>query len=127
MALSLTILLNDDSRISYKVASIDLLAQGFATWQPYIRADAVLNTLFFMAMDSQPGNALVSRRARRAIAQIATVNPTLFVTTLTQDIMDAKKPGTKIGYLKLVSIFSRKVWSRVSFARYNNQWLCEFY
>ncbi|KAK3816196.1 MAG: hypothetical protein J3Q66DRAFT_258140, partial [Benniella sp.] len=108
VALSLTILLNDDSRISYKVASIDLLAQGFATWQPHIRADAVLNTLFFMAMDSQPGNALVSRRARRAIAQIATVNPTLFVTTLTHDIMDAKKPGIKIGFLKLISIFSRK-------------------
>jgi hypothetical protein len=124
VALSLTILLNDDSRISYKVASIDLLAQGFATWQPHIRADAVLNTLFFMAMDSQPGNALVSRRARRAIAQIATVNPTLFVTTLTHDIMDAKKPGIKIGFLKLISIFSRKVWFLISLARFYNR-VCE--
>ncbi|KAI8363680.1 hypothetical protein B0O80DRAFT_19406 [Mortierella sp. GBAus27b] len=108
VALSLTILLNDDSRISYKVASIDLLAQGFATWQPYIRADAVLNTLFVMAMDSQTGTILVSRRARRAIAQIAIVNPALFVATLTQDIMDAKKSTNKIGLLKLVSIFARK-------------------
>jgi hypothetical protein len=91
------------------VASIDLLAQGFATWQPYIRADAVLNTLFVMAMDSQSGSILVSRRARRAIAQIAIVNPALFVATLTQDIMDAKKSTNKIGLLKLVSIFARKV------------------
>ncbi|KAF9112405.1 hypothetical protein BGX27_003447 [Mortierella sp. AM989] len=108
VALSLTILLNDDSRVSYKIASIDLLAQGFASWQPYIRADAVLNTLFGMAMDSQPGNTLVSRRARRAIAQIAIINPVLFVATLTQDILDAKKPTDRIGLLKLVSIFSRK-------------------
>ncbi|KAI1297776.1 hypothetical protein EDD11_006982 [Mortierella claussenii] len=108
VALSLTILLNDDTRVSYKVASIDLLAQGFASWQPFIRADAVLNTLFAMAMDSQPSNTLVSRRARRAIAQIATINPVLFVATLTQDILDAKKPVERMGLLKLVSIFSRK-------------------
>ncbi|KAF9207213.1 hypothetical protein BGZ49_000937 [Haplosporangium sp. Z 27] len=106
VALSLTILLNDDSRVSYKIASIDLLAQGFASWQPFIRADAVLNTLFSMAMDS--GNTLVSRRARRAITQIAIINPVLFVATLTQDILDAKKPSDKVGLLKLVSIFSRK-------------------
>jgi hypothetical protein len=109
VALSLTILLNDDSRVSYKVASIDLLAQGFAAWQPFIRADAVLNTLFVMAMETQPGNTLVCRRARRAIAQIAIINPTLFVATLTQDIMDAKMPADRIGLLKLISIFSRKV------------------
>ncbi|KAF9547277.1 hypothetical protein EC957_008626 [Mortierella hygrophila] len=77
-ALSLTILLNDDSRVSYKVASIDLLSQGFTSWQPFIRADAVLKTLFLMAMDTQAANSLVYRRARRAIAQIALVNPALF-------------------------------------------------
>ncbi|KAG0371101.1 hypothetical protein BGZ54_000045 [Gamsiella multidivaricata] len=108
VALSLTILLNDDSRVSYKIASIDLLAQGFATWQPFIRADAVLNTLFGMAMDTLPGNPLVCRRARRAIAQIAIINPALFVATLTQEIVDAKKPADRIGLLKLISIFSRK-------------------
>lgn len=107
-ALSLTILLNDDSRVSYKVASIDLLSQGFASWQPFIRADAVLKTLFLMAMDTQTANSLVSRRARRAIAQIALVNPALFVTTLTQDILDSKRPSDRSGLLKLISIFSRK-------------------
>ncbi|KAF9401767.1 hypothetical protein BGX21_000671 [Mortierella sp. AD011] len=108
VALSLTILLNDDSRVSYKIASIDLLAQGFASWQPYIRADAVLNTLFAMATDHLPSNTLVSRRARRAITQIAIINPALFVATLTQDILDAKKTADRVGLLKLVSIFSRK-------------------
>ncbi|KAG0303003.1 hypothetical protein BGZ98_007065 [Dissophora globulifera] len=108
VALSLTILLNDDSRVSYKIASIDLLAQGFASWQSYIRADAVLNTLFGMATDSHPSNTLVCRRARRAIAQIAIINPPLFVATLTQDIMDAKKPADRMGLLRLISIFSRK-------------------
>ncbi|KAG0214457.1 hypothetical protein BGX33_002092 [Mortierella sp. NVP41] len=107
-ALSLTILLNDDSRVSYKVASIDLLSQGFASWQPFIRADAVLKTLFVMAMDTQTSNSLVSRRARRAIAQIALVNPALFVTTLTQDILDSKRPSDRAGLLKLISVFSRK-------------------
>ena len=109
MALSLTILLNDDSRVSYKVASIDLLAQGFASWQPFIRADAVLKTLFSMAMDPQPNGGVVSRRARRAITQIASVNSVLFVTTLTQEILDAKKTVERIGLLKLMSIFTRKV------------------
>lgn len=109
VALSLTILLNDDSRISYKVASIDLLAQGFACWQPFIRADTVLRTLFAMAMDSQPNLNLVSRRARRAVAQIAVVNPALFVTTLTQEIMDCRRASERMGLLKLISIFTRKV------------------
>ncbi|GJJ75514.1 hypothetical protein EMPS_07872 [Entomortierella parvispora] len=108
VALSLTILLNDDSRLSYKVASIDLLAQGFASWQPFIKADAVLKTLFSMAMDPQPNGGVVSRRARRAITQIASVNSVLFVTTLTQEILDAKKPIERIGLLKLISIFTRK-------------------
>ncbi|KAF9934929.1 hypothetical protein BGZ67_003642 [Mortierella alpina] len=108
VALSLTILLNDDSRISYKVASIDLLAQGFATWQPFIRSDAVLKTMFTLAMDSQAGNTLVYRRARRAITQIASVNPPLFVTTLPQEILDAKKPQERIRLLTFISIFSRK-------------------
>ncbi|KAF9962712.1 hypothetical protein BGZ70_007957 [Mortierella alpina] len=108
VALSLTILLNDDSRISYKVASIDLLAQGFATWQPFIRSDAVLKTMFILAMDSQGGNTLVYRRARRAITQIASVNPPLFVTTLPQEILDAKKPQERIRLLTFISIFSRK-------------------
>ncbi|KAF9434871.1 hypothetical protein BGZ76_007271 [Entomortierella beljakovae] len=111
VALSLTILLNDDSRVTYKIASIDLLAQGFATWQPFIRADAVLSTLFTMSMDSQTNSSsstLVSRRARRAIAQIATINSVLFVTTLTQDILDAKRISDKSSLLKLLSIFARK-------------------
>ncbi|KAF8935295.1 hypothetical protein BGZ58_005099 [Dissophora ornata] len=108
VALSLTILLNDDSRVSYKIASIDLLAQGFGSWQPFIRADAVLTTLFGMATDTQTSNTLVTRRARRAIAQIAIINPALFVATLTQDIVDAKKPTDRMGLLKLISIFSRK-------------------
>ncbi|KAF9918542.1 hypothetical protein BX616_007985 [Lobosporangium transversale] len=108
VALSLTILLNDDTRLSYRIASIDLLSQGFGSWQPFIRADAVLHTLFTMAMDSQSYNTLVSRRARRAIARIAAINPTLFVTTLTQDILDVKKQADRAGLLKLVSIFSRK-------------------
>ena len=109
VALSLTILLNDDSRVSYKVASIDLLAQGFASWQPFIRADAVLKTLFSMAMDSQPNSGMVSRRARRAITQIASVNSALFVATLTHEIMEAKRLTERIGLLKLISIFTRKV------------------
>ncbi|KAF9028082.1 hypothetical protein BGZ52_000766 [Haplosporangium bisporale] len=108
VALSLTILLNDDSRISYKVASIDLLAQGFACWQPFIRADTVLKTLFSMAMDGQSNLNLVSRRARRAVAQIAAVSPALFVTTLTQEIMDCRRASERMGLLKLISIFTRK-------------------
>ncbi|KAG0336921.1 hypothetical protein BG000_006014 [Podila horticola] len=108
VALSLTILLNDDSRVSYKVASIDLLAQGFASWQPFIRADTVLKTLFAMAMDGQSNLNLVSRRARRAVAQIAVVNPALFVTTLTQEIVDCRRVSERMGLLKLISIFTRK-------------------
>lgn len=107
-ALSLTILLNDDSRVSYKVASIDLLSQGFASWQPFIRADAVLKTLFLLAIDTHTANSLVSRRARRAIAQIALVNPALFATTLTQDILDSRRLSDRTGLLKLISVFSRK-------------------
>ncbi|KAF9430241.1 hypothetical protein BGZ94_007778 [Podila epigama] len=108
VALSLTILLNDDQRVSYKVASIDLLAQGFKSWQSFIRADTVLKTLFALAMDEQSGGSLVSRRAKRAVAQIAGVNHALFVATLTQEILECKRVSEKTGLLKLISIIARK-------------------
>ncbi|KAF9973369.1 hypothetical protein BGZ73_003401 [Actinomortierella ambigua] len=108
VGISLTLLLEEESKPTYMMAAIELIAQGFATWQPYLRADAVLKTLIGKAADTSPLNKFVCLRARKAVGQIAAINPTLFVRILTQEISDAKMIDEKIGYMKLVSYFARK-------------------
>ncbi|KAG0231975.1 hypothetical protein BGW41_001993 [Actinomortierella wolfii] len=108
VGLSLTLLLDEESRLTYKVAAIELIAQGFATWQPYLRAEAVLKTLFAIAIDPSPTNKFISLRARKAAGQIASINSTLFVSTLSREITEAKTIEDKTGYMKLISFFARK-------------------
>lgn len=126
-ALSLTILLSDaeldDSRHHTKtegeqtlstgsmartLSSMELLSQGFQTWETYINAAEVLRTLFMYATDPQPVMALVSRGAKTAIFQISDANMPLVISTLTFDTMNAKALDDRLRCLKIIGTFIRK-------------------
>ncbi|RCI03449.1 hypothetical protein CU098_002139, partial [Rhizopus stolonifer] len=122
-ALSLTILLSDaeldESRhhttdslstgsMARTLSSMELLSQGFQTWETYINAAEVLRTLFMYAADTQPIMALVSRGAKTAIFQISTVNMPLVINTLTFDTMHAKSFEDRLRCLNMIGSFVRK-------------------
>ncbi|KAL7310276.1 hypothetical protein PS15m_009794 [Mucor circinelloides] len=126
-ALSLTILLSDaeldDSRhhtnaegeqtlstgsMARTLSSMELLSQGFQTWETYINAAEVLRTLFMYATDPQPVMALVSRGAKTAIFQISVANMPLVISTLTFDTINAKALDDRLRCLKIIGSFIRK-------------------
>ncbi|KAI8333783.1 hypothetical protein EDC96DRAFT_17952 [Choanephora cucurbitarum] len=122
-ALSLTILLSDaeldESRqhtteslstgsMARTLSSMELLSQGFQTWEIYINAAEVLRTLFLYATDTQPVMALVSRGAKMAVFQISRTNMPLVINTLTFDTINAKTVNDRMRCLKIVGSFVRK-------------------
>ncbi|KAG0174802.1 hypothetical protein DFQ30_002724 [Apophysomyces sp. BC1015] len=117
-ALSLTLLLSDSDldepgesiavpSVPRTLASMELLSQGFSTWEAYINAAEVLRTLFAYATDPQ-FNALVNRGAKIAIFEIAKSNILLVMGTLTYDTMHAKNMDERIRCLKIIGHFIRK-------------------
>ncbi|PHZ09781.1 WD40 repeat-like protein [Rhizopus microsporus ATCC 52813] len=121
-ALSLTILLSDvdldtnnsDNNVlstgsmARTLSSMELLSQGFKTWENYINAAEVLRTLFMYATDSQPMMALISRGAKAAIFQISITNMPLVISTLTFDTAHAKSLEDRLRCLKIIGIFIKK-------------------
>ncbi|KAI8081076.1 hypothetical protein BDF21DRAFT_438385 [Thamnidium elegans] len=124
-ALSLTILLSDaeldESRhasdgeqmlsagsMARTLSSMELLSQGFQTWETFINAAEVLRTLFMYATDPLPAMALVSRGAKTAIFQISVANMPLVISTLTFDTMNAKSLDDRLRCLKIIGSFIRK-------------------
>ncbi|KAI8970454.1 hypothetical protein BDF20DRAFT_891371 [Mycotypha africana] len=126
-ALSLTILLSDaelddpsyhasnntgltlsTSSMARTLSSMELLSQGFQTWETYINAAEVLRTLFMYATDPHPVMAMISRGAKKAIFRISAANMPVVINTLTMDTMTAKSMDDRLRCLKLISIFIRK-------------------
>ncbi|CAG8508817.1 4509_t:CDS:10 [Paraglomus brasilianum] len=85
ISLSLTILLNDEAKPSNRLAALDL------------------------SIDSDTNVAPVKAMARQAIFHVASINTPLFISTLICDTMNTKKPAEKKGYLRLVSLFIKKM------------------
>lgn len=122
-ALSLTILLSDvdldtnnsenntlsTGSMARTLSSMELLSQGFKTWENYINAAEVLRTLFMYATNSQPMMALISRGAKAAIFQISITNMPLVISTLTFDTAHAKSLEDRLRCLKIIGIFIKKV------------------
>jgi len=69
----------------------------------------VLRTLFSLAIDSDTNVAPVKAMARQALFHVASTNTPLFISTLICDTMNTKKPAEKKGYLRLVSLFIKKM------------------
>ncbi|ORX92472.1 WD40 repeat-like protein [Basidiobolus meristosporus CBS 931.73] len=105
VALSLTLLLNDDTRISYRLAAIELISRGFSTWEPHLNGSAVLRTLITLLYDPSP---TASRLIKVSILRIATANPKLFTSTMITDLLQLKEAKDRNSYLKLISLAVNK-------------------
>ncbi|RIA87577.1 WD40-repeat-containing domain protein [Glomus cerebriforme] len=108
IALSLVLLLHDGSKLSHRLAALELCGRGFSTWEPHFDAVAVLNTLFALAIETDTNTASIKAMAQKAIFQISAVNTPLCISTLTCDTIDSTKPAEKSGFLKLISLFIRR-------------------
>ena len=93
--------------VARTLASMELLSQGFNTWESYINAAEILRTMFVYSADPQPA---MSRGAKNAIFQIAGTNMTLVIGTLTFDATHAKKTEDRAQCLRIIGSFIRKVW-----------------
>lgn len=91
------------------LSSMELLSQGFKTWEMHIDAAEVLRTLFMYAADSRPTMAHISRAAKVAIFQISIANMPLVISTLTFDTIQAKSLDVRLRCLKIIGIFIKKV------------------
>ncbi|KAI8609659.1 hypothetical protein BC830DRAFT_1149503 [Chytriomyces sp. MP71] len=126
VAESLDILLKEDIRGPYRMLAVELLGRGFKTWEPHVNASNVLraiisttglqspstpNTPSRDAGGSQsgisPSSALVMV-SRQAVVQIASINPGLFITTVTFDFVHSKNVSERVGGLKLLGMFIAK-------------------
>jgi hypothetical protein len=103
----------DTTTLTRVLSSMELLSQGFTTWEAYINASNVLRTLFTYA--NQPFSSAVTcqairQGAKNAIFTIAKNNHmSLIIGTLTFDTTHAKKIEHRLGCLKIISSFIRKV------------------
>lgn len=93
---------------------MELLSQGFSTWEAYINASNVLRTLFTYANQplapSTASRQAIRQGAKNAIFTIAKNNHmSLIIGTLTFDTTHAKKIEHRLGCLKIISSFIRKV------------------
>jgi hypothetical protein len=125
-ALSLTLLLSDTDQEAGEakeneqgvmsqaatarlVASMELLSEGFSTWEVYIKSSEVLRTLFMYAGDGQPSSLHINRTARTAIFHIANTHMPLVIGTLTYDMMNAQKMEDRLACMRVINMFARKV------------------
>ncbi|KAJ3010098.1 UNVERIFIED_CONTAM: hypothetical protein HDU68_002329, partial [Siphonaria sp. JEL0065] len=126
---SLEILLKEDVRSPQRMMAVELLSKGFKTWEAHVNAASVLRSIILTTglqspssnnaggtpsrgVDSAgsggaPSQALVMA-SRHAVVQIATINPALFITTVTFDFVHSKLVAERIGGLKLLGMFIAK-------------------
>ncbi|KAI8342819.1 hypothetical protein BC941DRAFT_368797 [Chlamydoabsidia padenii] len=95
------------------LSSMELLSQGFTTWEAYINASNVLRTLITFANQTgpslAPGRVAIRQGAKNAIFTIARNNHmSLVIGTLTYDTTRARKIDHRLACLKIISSFIRK-------------------
>lgn len=95
------------SSVARMLAAMELLSQGFPTWEVYINAAEILRTLFQYASDGS--SPTVNRGAKNAVFCIANTNMPLVIGTLTYDAVHAKKTNERERCLRLIGSFIRKV------------------
>ncbi|OZJ06908.1 hypothetical protein BZG36_00016 [Bifiguratus adelaidae] len=108
VALSLIILIDDSTEISAQTAAISILSRGFATWEPFLKASEVLRTLFAMAFNGTSNSAVVSKKAKAAVFEIAASHTTLFVSTLTSNLTHGRTHEELILTIKVITFFVKR-------------------
>lgn len=109
-AASIELYLNDP-KYTHVGLAIELCSKGFTTWQTYLDPMDLLRRLFFLATHKDsglPNAASIAAQARLAVLNVASSNAPLFMSTLSQDIMDAKTVDGRTAIMKLCVFMARR-------------------
>lgn len=110
VAASIAAYLEDEDHPYHQAIAAELCSRGFAVWQNYVDAMALLRNLFAIAIGRNPSTPSDLRiLARNATLHVATSNTPLFMTTLIFDILHAPTAQARNATLKLLGFVIRKV------------------
>lgn len=96
----------DPSKNAYRQLAIDMIGSGFAIWEPHFNCASILRTLAFLSGANGGHNGTVSKQALMAIACL---NPGLFISTFSFDLIHCKDIPDKVGSLQVLASFLSKV------------------
>ncbi|GAA5916565.1 hypothetical protein JCM8208_007704 [Rhodotorula glutinis] len=109
VATSVAAYLDDDSHPYHQAVVAELCSRGFAIWQNYVDAMALVRALFSLAIGRNPSTPNDLRvLARNATLHVAGINTPLFMTTLLHDILNASTASARNATLKLLGFMIRK-------------------
>jgi len=98
--------------VPYRVLAIELCSRGFDIWQNYVDAKEMLRSLFVLATNAKKesiSSQNVGPHARTAVLHIVTHNTSLFMTTLSLDILHPRDLEHRKSVMQLVAFLIRKV------------------
>lgn len=102
--------LHDDGKPDYQALALELCGRAFSVWQLYIDAMEAVRDIFSLASGRSASTPADLRATARTVAlQVAAINTPLFMTTLTQDILQAQTADHRNASMKLVAFLVRKV------------------
>lgn len=100
-----------DEDWTLRMVGVDLCARGFPIWEQHVDALAMLRALFNLAASSRKDNISihnVGQQARQAVLQIASTSTTLFMATLTFDILNPDSVEHRKVLMQLLALLIRK-------------------
>lgn len=91
-----------------QLIAIDLTAKGFDVWQAFADPADLLRSVFDLAVVKDLGTAATMSHARTAVLQLATSSATLFISTVTLDIVTAETVARRDAIMKLCVFIARR-------------------
>ncbi|TNY18126.1 hypothetical protein DMC30DRAFT_73310 [Rhodotorula diobovata] len=109
VANSVAAYLEEGAHPYHQAVAAELCMRGFAIWQNYVDAMALVRALFALAIGRNPATPNDLRvLARNATLHVAGINTPLFMTTLLHDILNASTASSRNATLKLLGFMIRK-------------------
>ncbi|KAK4046684.1 hypothetical protein OIV83_005887 [Microbotryomycetes sp. JL201] len=109
VASSILLYLDDASSPHRQAIATELCSRDFQTWQHYVDPTALVRQLFGLATGRLGTTPLELRNmARLAVVNLASINSSLFMTTMLHDIVSSPSPTHRNATLKLLLFMMRK-------------------
>ncbi|GAA5825296.1 hypothetical protein JCM11251_006926 [Rhodosporidiobolus azoricus] len=109
LAVSISTYLDDHQHPFHQAVATELCSRGFGIWQNYVDAVSLVRQLFAIAIGRNAATPNDLRLlARNATLHVATVNTSLFMTTLVHDIVNTSSATARNATLKLLGFIIRK-------------------
>ncbi|KAM0790179.1 hypothetical protein ACM66B_005497 [Microbotryomycetes sp. NB124-2] len=109
LAASILLYLDDAASPRRQAIATELCSRDFSTWQHYVDPTALVRQLFGLATGRLGTTPIELRNmARLAVVNLASVNSSLFMTTMLHDIVSSPSAAHRNATLKLLLFMMRK-------------------